>query len=78
MAYSGPYQVDERTGVVRHYLEVSLLPNWLKSVQVRNGSVDGDRLTLSAEESSRGRTLQATLEWRRPAHPSAEVFEKGS
>src|SRR5215470_9048332 len=50
MAYSGPYQVDERTGVVRHYLEVSLLPNWLKSLQVRHGSIDGDRLTLAAEE----------------------------
>jgi hypothetical protein len=35
MAYSGPYQVDERTGAVRHYLKVSLLPNWLNSTQVR-------------------------------------------
>lgn len=74
MAYSGPYEVDERTGVVRHYLEVSLLPNWLKSIQVRNGSIEGDRLTLSAYEASGGRTLHGTLEWARPSRLSGEVF----
>jgi hypothetical protein len=67
MAYSGPYDFDERAGVVRHHLEVSLLPNWLNTVQVRDESLDGDRLTLSAEDKRPDTTVTATVEWKRPA-----------
>jgi hypothetical protein len=34
LAYSSPYSVDEATGVVHHHVTVSLLPNWLGSIQV--------------------------------------------
>jgi hypothetical protein len=63
MAYSGPYEVDEKAGVVRHHLELSLMPNWLNTVQVRDGVISGDRLTLSADLEVPGRERRAVLEW---------------
>jgi len=34
-AYSGPFEVEESTGVVHHEVRVSLLPNWLNRTQLR-------------------------------------------
>jgi hypothetical protein len=66
LAYSGPFDLDETTGVVRHHVTVALLPNWVNGTQVRQGLIDGDTLTLSADSTSRrGVTTHSTLVWRR-------------
>ncbi|MCW2649171.1 MAG: hypothetical protein JWR32_147 [Mycobacterium sp.] len=48
LAYSGPFEVDESTGVLHQQPRVSLLPNWLNHIQIRHSKLDGDHLTLSA------------------------------
>jgi hypothetical protein len=66
LCYTGPYTLDEAADVVHHHVEVSLLPNWVGGVQVRHGHLDGDRLTLSAEVTSRkGVSTTHVLVWRR-------------
>lgn len=71
LAYSGPFEVEESTGVVHHEVRVSLLPNWLNGAQLRHAKLDGDHLTLSAiTESTAGRKIISTLVWKRAAkHP---------
>jgi hypothetical protein len=67
LCYSGPYVLDEAADIVHHHVEVSLLPNWLGGSQVRNGKLDGETLTLSAEITSRkGVSSTHVLAWRRP------------
>jgi hypothetical protein len=72
LAYSGPFTVDENTGVLRHQPTVSLLPNWLNLTQLRHSTLDGDHLTLSAiTEAPDGAETSSTLVWKRaPKHPS--------
>jgi hypothetical protein len=66
LCYSGPFTLDEEAGVVQHHVEVSLLPNWVGSVQIRQGRLDGDTLTLSADVQSRkGVSSTHVLVWRR-------------
>jgi len=65
LAYSGPYDVDESASVVHHRVAVSLLPNWLNSVQVRHGSLKDNQLTLVAEIPVRGAVIRSTLVWAR-------------
>jgi hypothetical protein len=70
LAYSGPYTVDENTGVLHHHPWVSLLPNWLNLTQLRHSTLDGDHLTLSAiSEAPDGVETISTLVWKRaPKH----------
>src|SRR5580692_5833035 len=35
IAYSGPYDVDEQAGTVAHHLQVSVIPSWLGTTQLR-------------------------------------------
>ncbi|CAN5584425.1 hypothetical protein BH11ACT6_BH11ACT6_12840 [soil metagenome] len=73
LAYSGPYFVDEYTGNIRHHVAISLLPNWIDSIQVRRSRLIGDQLVLSAEgrsPDSSGDVL-STLHWTR-AHPPTQ------
>jgi hypothetical protein len=66
LAYSGPYTVDENTGVLHHHPWVSLLPNWLNLTQLRHSNLDGDHLTLSAvTEAPDGAETISTLVWKR-------------
>jgi hypothetical protein len=65
LAYSGPYAVDEVTGIVHHDVVVSLLPNWLGTVQLRRSSLEADRLTLIAEASLDDHRIRSTLVWAR-------------
>ena len=71
LAYSGPFEVDESTGVVHHDVMVSLLPNWLNGTQLRHAKLDGDHLTLSAVTAvPDGTESLSTLVWKRaPGHP---------
>jgi hypothetical protein len=66
LAYSGPYAIDEATGIIHHEVVVSLLPNWLETVQLRDSILKSNRLTLIAEAPSDSRTIRSTLVWARP------------
>ena len=35
IAYSGPFDVDERTSTVAHQVQVSVIPSWLGTTQIR-------------------------------------------
>ena len=72
LAYSGPFTVDEITGVLRHQPRVSLLPNWLNLTQLRHSTLEGDHLTLSTvTEAPDGAETISTLVWKRaPKHPT--------
>ena len=72
LAYSGPFEVDESTGVLQHQPRVSLLPNWLNGTQLRHATFDGDHLTLSAVTAAPdGSETISTLLWKRaPKHPT--------
>jgi hypothetical protein len=71
LAYSGPFSVDEKIGIVRHHASVSLFPNWIGSVQERIAQLDGDILTLSsAPMTYEGTRRTPRLVWRR-AEPNA-------
>jgi hypothetical protein len=65
LAYSGPYDVDEAATVVHHRVAVSLLPNWLDTVQIRHGSFKDNKLTLVAEIPLGGKVIRSTLVWAR-------------
>jgi hypothetical protein len=53
--------------VLHHHVQVSLLPNWLGGIQVRNAQLDDETLTLSAAVTSRkGVSSTHVLVWRRP------------
>ena len=68
LAYSGPFDVDEDNGTLRHHLTVSLYPNWVGGDQVRHGDLrDGCRLVLVADVAGEfGSGASVTLTWRRP------------
>ena len=65
LAYSGPYDVDEAANVVHHRVAVSLLPNWLNTVQIRHGSFRHNQLTLVAENPLGGKVIRSALVWAR-------------
>ena len=66
-AYAGPFEVDEESNTVTHFVLVSLFPNWIGQKQQRIARIEGDTLHLStaAPIQSGGRTINAYLEWRR-------------
>jgi len=47
-AYCGTYKIDTVKGTVTHQIEGARFPNWENSEQIRNYSVRGDSLFLSA------------------------------
>ncbi|MYV56870.1 lipocalin-like domain-containing protein [Streptomyces sp. SID3212] len=75
LAYSGRYTVDESARTLHHHVEVSLLPAWLDTVQIREATLDGARLTLAADDPFPGGTVHSVLVWERPAahRPETEV-----
>ena len=80
LAYSGPFTVDESTGVLRHQPRLSLLPNWLNLTQLRHSTLDGDHLTLSAiTKAPDGVETTSTLVWRRAPkrHTSGARVDEG-
>src|ERR1700676_3384707 len=73
LAYSGPFTVDENTGVLHHQPRVSLLPNWLNLTQLRHSTLDGDHLTLHAITTApAGAETISTLVWKRAPKPPTE------
>ena len=48
IAYSGPYDVDEQAGTVAHQVQVSVIPSWLGTTQIRRVQFrEPDTLELS-------------------------------
>jgi hypothetical protein len=69
IAYSGPYDVDEQAGTVAHQVQVSAIPSWLGSTQVRQVQFPGPgTLVLSVSEQSPppdGVLTTTTITWSR-------------
>jgi hypothetical protein len=65
LAYSGAYDIDEAMGVIRHRVAVSLIPNWLDTMQLRHSSFEGNQLTLTAETQLQSTVVRSTLVWAR-------------
>jgi hypothetical protein len=67
IAYSGPYDVDETNKTVAHHVQVSVIPSWLGTTQLRHARFDGpDKLALSvSEHGGDGVTTTQTISWAR-------------
>jgi hypothetical protein len=67
IAYSGPFDVDETNEVVAHHVQVSVIPSWLGTTQLRHVHFDGpDALVLSVSEpDANGVTTTPTVHWAR-------------
>lgn len=51
VAYFGTYTVDEKKHIVTHHVEGSLTPSYTGTDQLRPFVLEGDRLTIAAEEN---------------------------
>jgi hypothetical protein len=61
IAYSGPYDVDEQAGTVAHHVQVSVIPSWLGTTQIRRAQFrEPGTLVLSASEHSHGGVVATT------------------
>lgn len=67
IAYSGPYDVDQANQTVSHHVQVSVIPSWLGTTQLRQVRFDGpDALVLSVSEpDADGVTTTQTISWAR-------------
>jgi hypothetical protein len=68
IAYSGPYDVDEQAGTVAHHVQVSVIPSWLGTTQIRQVQFPGPgTLVLSAAEPHPrdGVMTTTTITWSR-------------
>jgi hypothetical protein len=64
ISYSGRYEIQG--DVVRHNVEVSLFPNWIKSTLERTIDLQGDTLRLTTQpDVFKGTTQTASLVWKR-------------
>jgi hypothetical protein len=68
IAYSGPFDVDEQTRTVAHHVQVSVIPSWLGTTQIRQVQFpEPGTLVLSASEQSPhdGVMTTTTITWSR-------------
>jgi hypothetical protein len=69
IAYSGPYDVDEQTRTVAHHVQVSVIPSWLGTTQIRQVRFpEPGTLVLSTSEQSPPRDgvmTTTTITWSR-------------
>ena len=68
IAYSGPFDVDEQAGTVAHHVQVSVIPCWLGTTQIRQVQWRGpDTLVLAASEprGADGAISTTTISWSR-------------
>ncbi|MBT3312405.1 MAG: lipocalin-like domain-containing protein [Desulfobacterales bacterium] len=65
-AYYGKYKVDNVKGIVTHYVEGSLLPNWIGSEQERFFEINERNLTLKTHPMKLGKNdMVGVLLWER-------------
>ena len=50
IGYWGTYAVDEKAGAITHHIEGCWFPNWVGTDQVRYFQLQGDQLTLEANQ----------------------------
>ncbi len=69
IAYSGPYDVDEQARTVTHQVQVSVIPGWLGTTQLRQVQFpEPGTLVLSTSEHSSPRDgvmTTTTISWSR-------------
>lgn len=66
IAYCGRYDVDEQSGLVTHFVEMHVTPNFVGSVLVRRATLAGPQLALSPLQNELpAGMLEYTLKWRR-------------
>jgi len=66
IAYSGPYDVDEQTGMLTHHVQVSVIPSWLGTAQMRQAHFYGrDVLVLSEPKRTPEDVITHILTWAR-------------
>ena len=68
IAYSGPYDVDEQTRTVAHQVQVSVIPSWLGTTQIRRVQFrEPGMLVLSTSEPRPGDGVMTTttISWSR-------------
>jgi hypothetical protein len=68
IAYAGPFDVDEQAGTVAHHVEVSAIPSWVGTTQIRRIQFrEPETLVLSAYEARRrdGAMITTTVTWSR-------------
>jgi hypothetical protein len=68
IAYSGAYDVDEHAGTVAHQVQVSVIPSWLGTTQIRHVQFrEPAALVLSASEPQLrdGVLTTVTISWSR-------------
>jgi hypothetical protein len=68
IAYSGPYDVDEQARTVAHQIQVSVIPSWLGTTQIRHvqfGEPDGLVLSTSEPRPRDGVMTTTTVSWSR-------------
>ena len=68
IAYSGPYDVDEQTRTVAHRVQVSVIPSWLGTTQIRRVHFrEPGMLVLSTSEPRPGDGVMSTttISWSR-------------
>jgi hypothetical protein len=68
VAYSGPYDVDEQAGTVAHHVQVSVIPSWVGTTQIRRVQFgESGTLVLSSSESrpGHGGMTTTTISWSR-------------
>jgi hypothetical protein len=71
IAYCGRYEVNEQSGLVTHFLEMHVTPNFVGNVLVRRASLEGTQLMLRPlEEELPAGILEYTLKWRRAERAS--------
>jgi enoyl-CoA hydratase/carnithine racemase len=82
VAYSGPFDVDERAMTVAHHVQVSVIPSWLGTTQLRQVEFrEPDTLVLTSVEPRPGDgvTATTTVTWSRqqsrkePTGPQTDV-----
>jgi hypothetical protein len=67
-AYSGPFEVNEQASIVTHQVQVSAIPSWLGTMQIRQVQFrDPSTLVLSATErrAQSGVLTTSTITWSR-------------
>ena len=78
IAYCGRYEVNEQAGLVTHFLEMHVTPNFVGDILVRRASLRGTRLTLRPlEEELPAGMLEYTLKWQRAKAGASGLAERG-
>ncbi|MCW2639029.1 MAG: hypothetical protein JWP76_1335 [Dactylosporangium sp.] len=68
VAYSGPYDVNEQAGTVAHQVQVSVIPSWLGTTQIRRVQFrEPGTLVLSTSDPRPGDGVMTTttISWSR-------------